>query len=80
MQELRLKGLAARQKARVHKLNQQAKATFSPSTFAQSAKLTRQANQLEMAMPKAGLMDRRLAYASKAGRAVQVCLSTVLMR
>jgi hypothetical protein len=72
VQTLRLKGLTARQKLEIQKLQQEAKLRFSPSTFAQSAKLTRQANELEKTMPKAGLADRRLAYVSKGGRAVQV--------
>lgn len=71
MQTLRMKGVVAQRKLEMLDLRRQAKEVFSPSNFAQSAKLERRANKIEKDMPKAGAADKRIALGGTAARGLQ---------
>jgi hypothetical protein len=72
MQKTRLKSRQAQLKLEMIRLRQQAKAVFSPATFAKSAKLERQANAIEKSLKEVGFPDRRVAAAGTAAKVGQV--------
>ena len=73
MQAAKVKGRNARAKFTMNKLRLDAKAAFSPSNFAASAKLERQANAVEAQMQATPRASFRLKMAGTVIRGVQVC-------
>jgi hypothetical protein len=75
MQVTRTKGVHARARLQMNQLRQEAKAVFSPSNFAQSAKLERKANAIEKSLKQDNpSADYLFALASTMVRAIQVPL------